>query len=373
MLTKESILFPCYTILIVLLLLLQANGFIVPLSPSRLIHRNRAPLFNFNDKVNQNCGQKFNDIHQVLIDSNQKALLHQRKPSSFYRTSSTQLFATNSPLKSGRNQKLPTTDGDYISYDGFFQEDSTKCWTVMYLPRLFGEKNSPKATSLEVWSKRQGYNFVCADYYGMGRSSGEFDHANVSRWTTDTILLLEKLIKSKKTILVGAGVGGWIMLLIALKRPDLVSGLVGMAADPDFTEELIWNGLSELEKNAITNTGTVEITWGGVRYTMTKTLIEDGRKNLLIHDITGGEKVVKNSLPVACPVRLIHGFNDNEVPYTTSLKIADAIRNRDVKVIFQKMGDHHLDEEDDFYTMKAAIVDVIDHDRTIEMTNPGSG
>merc|ERR1719218_600131 len=89
----------------------------------------------------------------------------------------------------------------------------------------------------------------------------------------------------------------WIMLLIALKRPDLVSGLVGMAADPDFTEELIWNGLSELEKNAITNTGTVEITWGGVRYTMTKTLIEDGRKNLLIHDMTGGEKVVKNSLP----------------------------------------------------------------------------
>lgn len=355
---RRCVSFLCVTILIVLQLFVKVDAFFLPLSTLRRT---------------QNYGRKLNEVNRVVSDSSEAALLRLRRSSSFYRSSSTQLYATNAPLKSGRNQKLTTVDEDHISYDGFFQADSTKCWTIMYLPRLFGEKNSPKATSLEVWSRRQGYNFVCADYYGMGRSSGEFDNANVSRWTADTIMLLEKIIKSKKVILVGAGVGGWIMLLIALKRPDLVSGLVGMAADPDFTEELIWNGLSELEKNAITNTGTVEITWGGVGYTMTRALIEDGRKNLLIHDMTGGEKVVKNSLPISCPVRLIHGFNDNEVPYTTSLKIADAIRNRDVKVIFQKMGDHHLDEEDDFYTMKAAIVDVIDHDRSVEMTNPGSG
>ena len=322
---------------------------------------------------NDNNNNNFNNNRRIESFYGSQRYMNNNNKNNIYRQSSTYLQAAKLPPTSGKNQKIDTVGGDYISYDGFFQTDSSKKWTIMYLPRLFGEKNSPKATSLEVWSKRQGYNFICADYYGMGRSSGEFDNANVSRWTSDAIILLEKIVKTKKTILVGAGVGGWIMLLIALKRPDLVGGLVGMAADPDFTEELIWNGLSEIEKSAITNTGTVDITWGGVKYTMTKALIEDGRNNLLIHDITGGEKVVKNSLPVACPVRLIHGFNDNEVPYTTSLKIADAIRNRDVKVIFQKMGDHHLDEEDDFYTMKAAIVDVIDHDRSIELTNPGSG
>ena len=100
--------------------------------------------------------------------------------------------------------------------------------------------------------------------------------------------MIENLLGQKqgKTILVGHGVGAWISFIIASRRPDLVRGVVGIAADPDFTEELLWKGLSEEVKNTIMTEGSALIKWGGSKYPISKKLIEDGRLNLLL---PGGE------------------------------------------------------------------------------------
>lgn len=154
----------------------------------------------------------------------------------------------------------------------------------MYLPCLFYPKNNAKATNLENWAKRNQHTFVCADYYGVARSSGDFASGTVSRWTSDTIFLIERLITKGPVVLVGSGVGGWIGLLVAQKRPDLVCGLVTMAADPDFTEDLLWKNLSEEEKDLIIKNGVHEITWGVTRYAISRSLIEDGRNNLVLRN-----------------------------------------------------------------------------------------
>lgn len=168
-----------------------------------------------------------------------------------------------------------------ICYDAFY---GTRKPAVMYLPCLFYPKNNAKATNLENWCKRNQHTFVCADYYGVARSSGDFAAGTVSRWTADTIFLIERLITKSPVVLVGSGVGGWIGLLVASKRPDLVCGLVTMAADPDFTEDLLWKNLKEEEKNLIIQNGVHEITWGVTRYPISRSLIEDGRNNFVLRN-----------------------------------------------------------------------------------------
>ena len=94
------------------------------------------------------------------------------------------------------------------------------------------------------------------------------------------------MLRQGQVVLVGHGVGAWIAFLVASQRPDLVSGIVGLAADPDFTEELLWKTLDEEVKNKIMNDGQCEIKWGNDKYLISRNLIEDGRKNLLL---TGGK------------------------------------------------------------------------------------
>ena len=129
------------------------------------------------------------------------------------------------------------------------------------------------------------FTFFCADYFGVGRSSGKFSDGTISQWVQDSIYLLEKILEKSsqsKAVLVGHGVGSWISFLVACKRPDLVRGIVGMSADPDFTEQLLWNNLSQDIKDKIMNEGSAEITWGNNKYPISRNLIEDGRKNLLL-------------------------------------------------------------------------------------------
>jgi len=97
----------------------------------------------------------------------------------------------------------------------------------MYLPCLSRAKNNAKASNLEMFCKRSNRNFLCADYYGVGRSEGSMETACLTRWMTDAEKLMAKAIPGMKYVLVGAGVGGWIAMLLAKKRPDLVAGVVG--------------------------------------------------------------------------------------------------------------------------------------------------
>lgn len=213
-------------------------------------------------------------------------------------------------VETGRDLEIEVKEdeegtGHKLCYDAIRADDHAGP-PVLYLPGLLSPKSEGKSINLRAFCKRQGYTFLSADYYGTGKSSGNFVDGTITRWTQDTIFLIEKLlIRQGQVVLVGHGVGAWIAFLVASKRPDLVSGVVGLAADPDFTEELLWKTLSQEIKDQIMNEGVCEITWGRDKYPISKNLIEDGRKNLLL---TGG----KSSIKIGCPVRLIHGLNDEQ-------------------------------------------------------------
>lgn len=201
----------------------------------------------------------------------------------FSKTSSTKTLKL---VQSGRDLNIEVEEGVNICYDAI-KEENPAGPPVLYLPGLLSPKSEGKSINLRAFCKKQGYSFLSADYYGTGKSSGNFVDGTVSRWTQDTIYLIENLLlRQGQVVLVGHGVGAWIAFLVASQRPDLVSGIVGLAADPDFTEELLWKTLNDDVKNKIMTDGVCEITWGKDKYLISKNLIEDGRKNLLL---TGGK------------------------------------------------------------------------------------
>jgi pimeloyl-ACP methyl ester carboxylesterase len=178
-------------------------------------------------------------------------------------------------------------DGNTVCYD-VVKASPHSGPPILYLPGLIRPKSEGKSVNLRSFCRKNGFSFLSADYFGTGKSTGAVIDGTVSKWTSDTIFLIENLLGKKqgKVVLVGHGVGAWISFLIASKRPDLVRGVVGIAADPDFTEELLWKSFSEEIKEKIMTEGVAEIKWGASKYSISRNLIVDGRNNLLL---TGGK------------------------------------------------------------------------------------
>jgi pimeloyl-ACP methyl ester carboxylesterase len=133
--------------------------------------------------------------------------------------------------------------------------------------------------------------------------------------------------------------GGWLALLTALTRPNRVVGLVGIAAAPDFTEELIWQQLSPAEQATLMEDGALyqPSEYGDTPYCFSRRLIEQGRRHLLLG----------KSIPIACPVRLLQGMADADVPFATAVRIAERLESQDVTVTLIKDADHRLSRPDD--------------------------
>jgi len=272
-------------------------------------------------------------------------------------------------IESGRNLRF-SVDGGYLSYDLFYASGPNEP-QIVYLPGLIREKNEAKSINLQALCKKNDMTFLSADYFGVGKSSGSFADGSVSRWTSDAIELITSVLNKsgeKKVILVGHGLGTWISFLIAMKYPELVSGIVGMSADPDFTEELLWETLSDEVKEKIMNDGVYEITWGNNKYPITRGLIEDGRKNLLLKGPPG-------SLNVNCPVRLIHAQQDEEVPYAIALRLLERCSTKDASIVLIKSASHSMEGVREFATMRFLISDILDASRfnQYDLTSPGSG
>jgi len=180
---------------------------------------------------------------------------------------------------------------------------------------------------------------------GTGQSEGDYKEATITRWAEDTAKVVDWLAEEHdqdQVVLVGAGVGGWVMLHTAQMRPDSVMGLVGVAADPDFTETLIRPALEERNPEVlaeIESKGIADFDWAGKPYTMTKNLLDDGKRMMVLNKGTKG-------IPITCPVRLIQGLGDEEIPPESALKIADCLEGEDVVITYVKYGRHALEEDD---------------------------
>lgn len=203
-----------------------------------------------------------------------------------------------------------------------------------------------KAIALENSCRENGRAFLRFDYFGHGESSGVFTDGTIGRWKDDAIAALTELTEGPQ-VLVGSSMGGWIALLAALARPDRVAGLVGIAAAPDFTEDLMWHRFSPdiiatLERDGVYYEPSE---YDDIPYPITLRLIEEARAHLLLD----------RPIAIHCPVRLFQGMRDTGVPWMTATQLSDALLTEDVRVYLVKDGDHRLSRDADITRLCTAV------------------
>lgn len=209
---------------------------------------------------------------------------------------------------------------------------------VIFLHGLMSDMDGGKALAVEEYCKKRGNAFLRFDCQGHGKSDGLFKDGNLTRWSNDTVDMLDKIAQGPQ-VLIGSSMGGWNMLLSALKRPERIAGLLGIAAAPDFTEDLMMEDLSNEQLHTIQEQGYIELPsdYGDEPYVISKALLDDGRDNL----------VLRSPIDLNIPVRLLHGMKDPDVPWKTALKIHEALSSDDVEITLIKNGDHRLSEDHD--------------------------
>ncbi|MCE2476213.1 MAG: alpha/beta hydrolase [Alphaproteobacteria bacterium] len=203
-----------------------------------------------------------------------------------------------------------------------------------------------KATALEAWAGSRNRAFVRFDYRGHGASSGAFEDGTIGTWLADALAVLDGVTEGPQ-ILVGSSMGGWIALLVARARPERVAGLLGIAAAPDFTRRMWREEFGDTERAAIERDGrvTVPSEYSEEGYVITRDLLEEAERHVLLN----------NPIPIRCPVRLLHGMQDEAVPWATSLRIAEQLEADDVETILVRSGDHRLSEPADLERMTQTL------------------
>jgi pimeloyl-ACP methyl ester carboxylesterase len=236
---------------------------------------------------------------------------------------------------------LRSTDGETIAY----HRTAGRTPGVVFLTGYMSDMTGQKATRLEQFCRARGQAYVRFDYHGHGASSGAFTDGTIGRWAEDTIFVLDRLTEGPQ-VLVGSSLGGWIMLLAARARSQRIAGLLGVAAAPDFTEDLM-QALSPSEREALERDGVVPVysPYDPQPTPVTKLILEEGRRHLVLRD----------QIRLDCPVRLIHGMRDPDVPWRTSLSLADRLRSEDVEITLIKAGDHRLSEQRDLDRLCGAL------------------
>ncbi len=224
--------------------------------------------------------------------------------------------------------------------------------TVVFLPGYRSDMAGEKATMLAAFCAARGQAMLRLDYSGHGASDGAFEDGTIGIWAADALAAIDALSEGP-LVLVGSSMGGWIALLTALARPARVAGLLGIAAAPDFTETLMWQAMAPDERAALLRDGVLRApSQYGEPYAITRALIEDGRLHLLL----GGP------IALGCPIWLLHGQRDPDVPWETALRIAERVGSEDVRITLVKDGDHRLSRPQDLLLLRETLASLLDQD-----------
>jgi pimeloyl-ACP methyl ester carboxylesterase len=216
----------------------------------------------------------------------------------------------------------------------------------VFLPGFRSDMNGIKAQALAGHCRARSWPFLRFDYFGHGASSGDFRAGSIGRWLEDALAVIDGLTEGPQ-ILIGSSMGGWIAVLAALARPARVAALIGIAPAPDFTEDLIWGRLSEAQKRQLLESGELATpsAYEADVIPITLRLVEEGRRHLLL----------RNPIALGCPVRILHGMEDPDVPYQTSLRLLEKLTGTEAVLELIEDGDHRLSRPEDLTRLFAAV------------------
>ena len=209
---------------------------------------------------------------------------------------------------------------------------------VFFLGGFNSSMDGVKAMAFEAYCLDKGWSYTRFDYSGHGRSAGEFTDGSIGDWLEDALAVFDHLVK-RPGLIIGSSMGAWIGILLALRRSPLVSGLFGIASAPDFTERQIASQLTTQQRDELLRSGHINIPScydDDLPYTITAKLIEEGSHHLILGD----------PITLDCPVRLIHGCRDRDIPWQTAVELADRIDHDDVTLTLIKNGDHRLSSDE---------------------------
>lgn len=241
--------------------------------------------------------------------------------------------------------RLTRDDGQTIAY----LRCAGKMPTVVWLGGFKSDMGGTKAQALAVWAKESGRSLLLFDYFGHGASSGDFRNGTIGRWRDDAVAVMDRLTEGE-LVLIGSSMGGWLALLAALARPQRVRGMLLIAPAVDFTEALIWQRLPQDAREQIMTAGEWlrPAAYDPDPYPITRALIEDGRRHLLMGA----------PLKLACPVRILQGMRDPDVPWQHAVRLVETLQG-DVTLTLVKDGDHRLSVPADLERMICMIEELV--------------
>jgi pimeloyl-ACP methyl ester carboxylesterase len=225
---------------------------------------------------------------------------------------------------------------------------------LLWLGGFHSDMKGTKAIALDAWAAEQGRACVRFDYSGHGESGGAFIDGTIGRWLEESVAVFGQFCAGPQVV-IGSSMGGWMALLLAREiarnsasRASL-AGLVLIAPAPDFTEELMWKGLSDEARRDIETKGVwLRPSEYGEPYPITRALIEEGRNHLLLG----------SAIAVGCPVRILQGAQDPDVPWRHAFALADRLPSDDVVLTMIQDGDHRLSRPQDIARIIAAVTEM---------------
>jgi pimeloyl-ACP methyl ester carboxylesterase len=226
---------------------------------------------------------------------------------------------------------------------------------LIWLGGFKSDMGGTKAQALDQWAGANGRALIRFDYSGHGESSGRFEDGTIGRWLEDSLAVFDACARGAQ-VLVGSSMGGWLALLLAREvtrrgRPGAASiaGMVLIAPAVDFTEELMWKRFPAKVKRELEQTGVWlrPSAYGEAPYAITRGLIEEGRQHLLLGGL----------IEPGCPVRILQGVQDPDVPWNHAVELVSRIAREDVVLSLIKDGDHRLSRPADIERLLAAVAE----------------
>ena len=227
---------------------------------------------------------------------------------------------------------------------------------LFWLGGFNSDMRGTKALALDAWAAEHGRACIRFDYSGHGESGGAFIDGTIGRWLEEGLAVFEQFCRGPQVV-IGSSMGGWMALLLARAianrdaKEATLAGLVLIAPAPDFTEQLMWNAFSDEVREEISTKGV----WmrpseygDGAPYPITRALIEEGRNHLLLG----------SAIEVGCPVRILQGAQDPDVPWQHAFALAHRLPAEDVVLTMIQDGDHRLSRPQDIARIMAAVAEM---------------